>query len=223
METNAPAASPVAYADTIAVLPTDHSRHQSQLTNQSHHYRRYKPQRTKGRQSEADVDQGKPGPNRTKRYKHKSQNSGNKPKISNPHAFKKRGTCFVCGKPGHHAPQCRKRVKTGNNENPPKANLVEGDDIIAVVISQSNMVTNSKNWVVDSGTTRHICANKDAFTSYTPVGDDEKVVYLGDSHTAQVLGKGKVMLKLTLVKTLALNNVLHVPNISVKPQIPGVR
>ena len=55
--------------------------------------------------------------------------------------------------------------------------------------------------------------NIDAFTSYTPIGDDEKVVYLGDSHTAQVLGKGKVMLKLTLGKSLALIEVLHVPNI----------
>ena len=75
------------------------------------------------------------------------------------------------------------------------------------------MVTNSKNWMVDSGATRHICANIDAFTSYTPIRDDEKVFYLGDSHIAQVLGKGKVMLKLTLVKTLALNEVLHAPNI----------
>ena len=75
------------------------------------------------------------------------------------------------------------------------------------------MVTNSKNWVVDSGATRHICATIDAFTSYTLVGDDENVVYLGDSHTAQVLGKGKVMLKLTWGKTLALNDALHVPNI----------
>ena len=91
--------------------------------------------------------------------------------------------------------------------------MVEGDDIIAAVLSQANMVTNSKNWVVDSSVTRHICANIDAFTSYTSIGDDEKVVYLGDSHTAQVLGKGKVMLKLTLGKTLALSDVLHVPNI----------
>ena len=91
--------------------------------------------------------------------------------------------------------------------------MVEGSDIIAVVVSQANMVTNSKNWVVDSGATRHICANRDDFASYTPVRDDNKVVYLGDSHTAQVLGKGKVMLKLTLGKTLALNGVLHVPNI----------
>ena len=64
------------------------------------------------------------------------------------------------------------------------------------------MVTNSKNWVVDSGATRHICANKDDFTSYNIIGDDEKVVHFGDSHTTQVLGKSEVMLKL-----------LHVPNI----------
>ena len=65
--------------------------------------------------------------------------------------------------------------------------MVKGDDIIAVVVSQANMVTNFKNLVVDSSTTRHICANIYAFTSYTPVGDDEKVVHLGDSYTAQVL------------------------------------
>ena len=148
-----------------------------------------------------------------KRYKHKAQNSYNKPKISNPHTLKKKGTCYVCGKLGHHASQCKKRVKIRNSGNPPKANLVEGHDIIDDVVSQANMVTNSKNWVVDYGATRHICANIDAFTSYTPVGDDKKAIYLGDSHTTQVLEKDKVMLKLTLGKTLTLNNVMHVPNI----------
>ena len=97
--------------------------------------------------------------------------------------LKKKCTYFVYGKPGHHAPQCRKRVKTGNSGNPPKANLVEGDGLI-VVVSQANMVTNSNNLVVDSGAIRHIYANRDAFASYTSVGDDEKVIYFGDSHTA---------------------------------------
>ena len=209
METNAPAASPAASVDTPAVLPTT-SLPASIATPPITTIPPVPtlPAYVKQMSTKANLVQ-----TNTKRYKHKSQNSKNKPKISNPHAFKKRGTCFVCGKPGHHAPQCRKRVKIGNRGNPPKANLVEGDDIIAAVISQSNMVTNSKNWVVDSGAIRYICANKDAFTSYTPVGDDEKVVYLGDSHTVQVLGKGKVMLKLTSGKTLALNIVLHVPNI----------
>ncbi|GAU35637.1 hypothetical protein TSUD_394770 [Trifolium subterraneum] len=103
------------------------------------------------------------------------------------------------------------------NENPPKAeaNLAEaeGDDMIVAVVSQVNMVTDVSKWVVDSGATRHICANKDVFTSYTVVGDGEEQVYLGDSHTVAVQGKGKVMLKLTSGKTLALSDVLHVPNI----------
>ena len=59
------------------------------------------------------------------------------------------------------------------------------------------MVTNSKNWVVDFCATKHIFVNIYAFTSYTSVRDEKKVVYLGDSNTAQVLGKDKVMLKLT--------------------------
>ena len=67
--------------------------------------------------------------------------------------------------------------------------------------------------MVDFGATRHICASIDDFTFYTPIGDDERVVYLGDSHIAQVLGKDKVMLKLTLGKTLTLNDVFHVHNI----------
>ena len=55
---------------------------------------------------------------------------------------RKKGACFVYGKPRHFAPQCMYRVV--RNDNPPKtrANLVEGDDIIVAVISQVNVVTN---------------------------------------------------------------------------------
>jgi len=70
-------------------------------------------------------------------------------------------------------------------------------------------------WVVDSGATRHICANRSAFTSYTSVGDGEEHVYLGDSRTTPVIRKGKVLLILTSGKTLALSDVLHVPCIRV--------
>nr|XP_027098851.1 uncharacterized protein LOC113718131 [Coffea arabica] len=96
-----------------------------------------------------------------------------------------------------------KRLNEGDkaNGNPPKVHLNEGDDIIAAVISQMNIAANVKKWVVDSGATRHICANREAFSSYTPIGDNEEVVYLGDSRTANVLGKGKVFLKLTSGKT----------------------
>jgi len=78
-----------------------------------------------------------------------------------------------------------------------------------------NVVTNVNKWVVDSGATRHICANKSMFTSYTTMGDGEEQVYLGDWRITLVQGKEKVLLKLTFGKTLALNYVLHVPSIRV--------
>ena len=45
------------------------------------------------------------------------------------------------------------------------------------------------------------------------LSDGEEQVYLGDSHSIPVMGKGKILLKLTSGKIFSLNNVLHVPNI----------
>ncbi|XP_019265607.1 PREDICTED: uncharacterized protein LOC109243157 [Nicotiana attenuata] len=90
--------------------------------------------------------------------------------------------------PGHHAAQCRKRV---GNDNPAKAkvNLTEAiaDDIIAAVVSQVNFVANVKDRVLDSSATRHICADKKDFVSYTQVEEGEEVVYLGDPRTTPIL------------------------------------
>lgn len=65
--------------------------------------------------------------------------------------------------------------------------------------------------MVDTGATNHICTNRKVFT----LGDEEEQVYLDDSNTTTVLRKGKVLLKLTFGKTLALSDVLHVPSIRV--------
>ena len=74
------------------------------------------------------------------------------------------------------------------NDNPlkPRTNLVEGDEIVVVVISQVNVVTNVNRWVVDFGATRHVYANKIMFISYTIVGDGEEQVYLENSRTTSV-------------------------------------
>jgi len=49
------------------------------------------------------------------------------------------------------------------NDNPPLANIVEGEDIIIKVISEIHLVTNVRKWVVDSSSTRHIYAKKKFF------------------------------------------------------------
>lgn len=43
----------------------------------------------------------------------------------------------------------------------------------------------------NSSTTRHICANKSSFTSYTSVEDGEEHVYFNDFRTATILRRKK--------------------------------
>ncbi|RVW14970.1 hypothetical protein CK203_109377 [Vitis vinifera] len=75
------------------------------------------------------------------------------------------------------------------------------------------MVTNMKDWVVDSGVTKHICGNRSAFTSYTTVKEGNEQVFIGESRSTPVIGKRKVLLKLTSGKVLVVNDVLHVSDI----------
>ena len=150
-----------------------------------------------------------------KNNRSRKQNSRSKPnasyKVQNS-TIKKRGNCFVCGKSGHHAAQCRHRKRTKKSNS--QANLVETEVISTVVFSEVSMVTNMKDWVVDSGATRHICGSRSAFTSYITVKEGDEQMFMGDSRSTPVIGIGKVLLKLTSGKMLALCDVFHVPNIT---------
>jgi len=101
------------------------------------------------------------------------------------------------------------------NDNPLEVNIAKGEDIITAVVSKINLVTNVSKCVIESSATKNISANISVFTSYTSVWDGEEYVYLNDSRTTHVLGKGKVLLKLTFGKTLTSSIVLHVPSIIV--------
>ena len=91
--------------------------------------------------------------------------------------------------------------------------MAEVEVIATIVSSEVSMVTNMKDLIVDSGATRHICDNISAFTSYTMVKEGEEQVFMGDSRSSPMIGKGKVLLKLTSEKVLALSDVLHVQDI----------
>ncbi|KAM1902395.1 hypothetical protein ACFX14_031111 [Malus domestica] len=72
------------------------------------------------------------------------------------------------------------------------------------------MVSNVSEWLMDTGATKHICADRNLFTEYHPAALGEKL-YMGNSATSIVEGYGKVVLKFTSGKSLTLLNVLHVP------------
>ncbi|XP_028753471.1 uncharacterized protein LOC114713060 [Neltuma alba] len=102
------------------------------------------------------------------------------------------------------------KSKDSNPKFKKKGDDGSDDKVIAAVVSQALVVTDVKKWVVDSGATKHICANREMFTSFEE-GEDH--IYFANSQTTKVQGKGKVVLKLTSGKTLALNDVLYVPDV----------
>ena len=74
------------------------------------------------------------------------------------------------------------------------------------------MVDNKVDWILDTGASKHLCANKELFHQIEDA-DDGECVFMGNSATAGVLGKGKILLKLTSGKTLSLSDVLYVPSL----------
>ena len=72
----------------------------------------------------------------------------------------------------------------------------EFDDNLVAIVIETNMVSNVKRWWIDTGATRHICGDKNLFLEYKQIDDGEKL-YMGNSSTSNVEGKGNVMLKFT--------------------------
>ncbi|KAL0378952.1 UNVERIFIED_CONTAM: hypothetical protein Sradi_3200700 [Sesamum radiatum] len=106
----------------------------------------------------------------------------------------------------------RKDQKNPPSQLTPQANLTEQEEIIAAVVVEANLVENKTDWILDTGASKHFCSNKELFQELHEAPDGE-CVFMGNSTTAGVLGKGKIFLKLTSGKTLALNDVLYVPSL----------
>ena len=88
---------------------------------------------------------------------------------------------------------------------------VEDLNLVAMITEINMAESNPKTWWIDTGATRHICINKDCFSSFEPVQGEN--IYMGNSATAKVEGTGKVLLKMTSGQILTLQDVLYVPQV----------
>ncbi|KAL0458633.1 UNVERIFIED_CONTAM: hypothetical protein Slati_0490500 [Sesamum latifolium] len=117
-------------------------------------------------------------------------------------------------KPGHKTYQCFQRKdqqKTNNklaSQPTLQVKLTKQEEAIVAVVVEANLVENKTDWILDMGASKHFSSNKDLFQELHEVPDGE-CIFMGNSTTAGVLGKGKIFLKLTSGKTLALNDVLY--------------
>ena len=148
----------------------------------------------------------------SKGLKRKKTSQGYKGKVQDGKNMRFKGTCYICNKEGHTANECRNRLKK-NKKSHPQANLTNHESpSLSAVVSEVNLITNNKDWWVDTGATRHICSEKLLFSEYQKLEQDEQLV-MGNSAISKVEGKGKVILKWTSGKELTLNDVFHVPDI----------
>ncbi|XXG52098.1 hypothetical protein AAC387_Pa03g0500 [Persea americana] len=99
----------------------------------------------------------------------KRNNPPSGPKQSPNDNKKFKGKCYVCDKPGHHAKDYHKRKDQGNtSKKPAQANTTELDTLstdvsdinISAVVSEVNLVDNTREWWVDTGATRHVAPTK---------------------------------------------------------------
>ncbi|PHU06622.1 hypothetical protein BC332_23111 [Capsicum chinense] len=109
------------------------------------------------------------------------------------------------GEDGQNNSKKKKKVEQGSNQ--PKKKF-KGKCFNC----ECNLVGNPHEWWMDSGATRHVCSNKELFSSFT-LAQVEEMIYMANSATAKVEGTGKVCLKMTSGKVLTLNNVLYVPKL----------
>ncbi|PHT81974.1 hypothetical protein T459_14989 [Capsicum annuum] len=84
------------------------------------------------------------------------------------HQSKKKfkGKCFNYGKIVHKSMDYRS-PKKGKKKD--QANMIESSkeyDDLCAMFSECNLVGNPPEWWMDSGATRHFCANKELFSSF---------------------------------------------------------
>ena len=69
--------------------------------------------------------------------------------------------------------------------------------------------SNPREWWINTSASRHVCSDKNMFTSFDSVDNGEKL-FMGNSATSEIQGQGKVILMMIFGKNLTLNNVLYV-------------
>ncbi|KAL0307446.1 UNVERIFIED_CONTAM: hypothetical protein Sangu_3030600 [Sesamum angustifolium] len=123
-----------------------------------------------------------------------------------------KGNCYNCGKPNHMAKDCRLPKKNQAHVSEVRSVPIDlGELNLSTMVFEANLVDNPRKWWIDTGATRHICSDKEMFSTYTPI--NERKLFMGNSATSNIVGLDNVVLKMTSENELTLIDVLHVPDI----------
>ncbi|KAI3470054.1 hypothetical protein Pfo_026717 [Paulownia fortunei] len=105
---------------------------------------------------------------------------------------------------------CKFEIKSGKLPMEARANLME-PNASKKRKYPANLVDNRREWWIDTGITCHICSDKEMFSSNIPING--RKLYMENSATSNIVGLGKLVLKITSGKKLTLADVLYIPDI----------
>ncbi|RVW92427.1 Retrovirus-related Pol polyprotein from transposon TNT 1-94 [Vitis vinifera] len=109
-----------------------------------------------------------------------------------------RGPCFVCGKPGHYARECRYRKDLKGAV----VNAID-EEIIATLSDVCVVQGKVQGWWYDTCATVHVTYDKSLFKTFEDAKGDQEV-QMGNEGRSKVLGKGTIEVVFTSGKRIPM-------------------
>ena len=171
--------------------------------------------KTRTQKAEANVDETKASSSSNNKKKRKNNNGASagrpKKKQAAPKASDKKkgskekkpkGKCFHCGVDGHWKRNCNMYLSELKEKKKGKFDLL---------VLEANLVeVDSQSWIIDSGSTNHICSSLQMFSSSRELANGECSMVVGNGADVSAVAVGAVRLELGN-KFLILNNVYCIP------------
>jgi len=126
--------------------------------------------------------------------------------------YKFKGKYYNCGKTGHKSTECRGRKKEATGASigplttpggrkglsPPSESAMEATWVVIIGITKPVAIREQELlWVIDSGASRHMTYNREAFSVYNTL---EEPINISTANGAiiQAIGQGTVLLRIDL-------------------------
>jgi len=149
------------------------------------------------------------------------------------HFNNKKKICYVCKKPGHVSTECRNNPdakmkchncsKIGHRASNCKARRKEAgtfnNALVATIEKGESALTSrtektvTKDWIIDSGASQHMCKEKSMFSELNPL-ESPIQIRLGDNRKVEATHEGKIRLRTKNEGKSTLNDVLYAPGLS---------
>lgn len=147
---------------------------------------------------------------KAKQYVKSQQNGGTTyNKIQEKGMYKKMFKCYRCKKRGHKAKDCR--VKLSVEEN---SSCRSEDASLLGAVENALSAKSSRNWVIDSGASSHMCNQESLFIKLDRNYDGK--VKLADDKEVDIKGIGRVAISVMVnghERPIHLDNALFVPDL----------